>query len=396
MIQCDSPFILNKNIYADNVLYEYSNCILQSNPNMIKFIRRKNQYPYNPNNQCCLFKWFGWSLEKGYYNISFQYNISAKIKSPRVGLKMHSPEKLITGLIKAKTDDYISYNNTIYLDSDQLVIFIFDEENTYIDFKVKNFMAKKIYTNIAICLFGFYRNTNKTLINSLRKSLDSNIQDLYIASPIQRYENTIEMSLTELAPDDCITEDYLRHEYCDFNLVCSLWNYSKIYFMCQIPQCHQNLNMYKQSAWRVLSQFYHIHQSLKLALDYENPNKPYTMIILTRCEFHIKYINPMLLVDKNNQNKIIVREIVKDNFINDWIFIIPRIHVNNVLSIYTNCIEYFDYLHNRPYSWAPEAIWAHHLNCVGNDGIDYSEISDKSDIDIEYNHVCSQYCGHNM
>ena len=133
-------FILNENFY------DYGNVFFNKNQNELTVIDEKEtEFLFKKNNKSCQpFTWFGWRLDKGIYNISFEFSAN-KTLNELSGIKLHYPEKLIYKFENIKPNNFITVTlENIEILTCQLILFIFDNEADPFEFKIKKFLITEL------------------------------------------------------------------------------------------------------------------------------------------------------------------------------------------------------------------------------------------------------------
>jgi hypothetical protein len=133
-------FILNENFYYPSEVF------FNKNQNELTIIdKNETEFLFKKNNSGCeTFTWFGWRLDKGMYNISFECSAN-KTLNKLSGIKLHYPEKLIYNFENIKPDSFITVTlENIEVLTCQLMLFIFDNEAEPFEFNIKNFTIKEL------------------------------------------------------------------------------------------------------------------------------------------------------------------------------------------------------------------------------------------------------------
>jgi hypothetical protein len=156
-------FILNKDLYMLNTYYysHNSSLILYSKNHL--YFKKKNINNYH---------WFGYEIEKGYYNLTFEIKSFAKIVDfQNIGLKIHYPKEITYNFFFNNLDINVWKNVSLslHITKKQYVIFIFDNYVNNIDIEIKNIMfnniSKNDKENIGIILYENINSNNNYNIN---------------------------------------------------------------------------------------------------------------------------------------------------------------------------------------------------------------------------------------
>lgn len=151
-------FILNKDLYMLNTYYysHNSSLILYSNNHL--YFKKKDIHNYH---------WFGYEIEEGYYNLSFEIKTFTKIIDfQNIGLKVHYPKEIIYNFFFNNLDVNVwkSVSLPLHITKKQYVIFIFDEYLESINIEIKNITFDSIPSNdkenIGIILYENINNNN--------------------------------------------------------------------------------------------------------------------------------------------------------------------------------------------------------------------------------------------
>jgi hypothetical protein len=129
-------FILNENFY------DHGKVFFNKNQNELTVIdEEETEFLFKKNNGYCeTFTWFGWRLDKGVYNISFEFSTN-KTLNKLSGIKLHNPVKLIYSFESIKSNKFITVAlENVEVLTCQLILFIFDNETEPFEFKIKNFI----------------------------------------------------------------------------------------------------------------------------------------------------------------------------------------------------------------------------------------------------------------
>lgn len=196
-------FILNKNDYIKNTPYYSNNSTIiihesDNDNNEIEFIKMDNGFKD--------FQWFGFHIQKGLYNIEFEFKTNKFINQfCKCGIKLHHPYNyIISNFLEGTTTDYKKVSIPIINNYNQDILFIFDDflKDLHIQFKnlcfsksdldESNVMTKKNNKkNIIIVLFknnndplNNYYNINYYLISVFKK-----IYNVYIISILNTNKN---------------------------------------------------------------------------------------------------------------------------------------------------------------------------------------------------------------
>ena len=159
-------FILNKDFYQFNIYYYSNNSrIMLLSENHLLF---KKQYSLIPKD----YNWFGFEINKGFYNITFDIKISNEIINyENIGLKIHYPHEIIYNffLDDLELNIWKSVTIPIEINKKQNVIFIFDNYLEEINIEFRNIKFNSILDenkeNIAIILYENDTNDNDYTIN---------------------------------------------------------------------------------------------------------------------------------------------------------------------------------------------------------------------------------------
>jgi len=178
----------------------------QNTYQLLSYYYSNNSLLYLYNEKDLLFKklnnnenhhnWFGYIIQKGDYYVSFKIiisddNLKSISKNNKIGLKLHSPFHLTYSFfrkcIKNSNESIIEFNIPIIVDSEQLIIFIFDNANINLNIEFKDINIKLkdnegyLENNLSCLLevdFPFIENTiiknkKKKIIISLYERNDS-------------------------------------------------------------------------------------------------------------------------------------------------------------------------------------------------------------------------------
>ena len=175
-------FILNKEVFQLNTYY-YSNTssLYLIDNNHLVF---KKNYSIKDDN------WFGYELEEGSYNITFDIKILTEIiYYEKIGLKIHYPNEIIYNFFFNDLELNIWKNVTIPIEicEKQKVIFIFDNYLGELNIEFKNIEINPILyenkENISIILYENKVNSNYTInytnINKMIIEPFSKIYNIY-------------------------------------------------------------------------------------------------------------------------------------------------------------------------------------------------------------------------
>ena len=165
----NNGFILNKDEYIKNTPY-YSNnssIIIRDDNNIdeIEFKKMKDGYKD--------FQWFGFHIQTGLYNIEFEVKTNTFINPfYNCGIKMHHPYNyIISNFLEGVTSDYKKVSIPIINNSNQDILFIFDNflKKINIDFKNicfnKSELSNTNNTNKKNIIIVLFKNNNEMLNN---------------------------------------------------------------------------------------------------------------------------------------------------------------------------------------------------------------------------------------
>lgn len=163
-------FILNKEIFQLHTYY-YSNnsSLILYNNNQLSF--KKNKYNKSFDNN-----WFGYQLEDGYYNISFEFKSLYKIHDYKnIGLKIHFPYEILYNYFFENLDLEENINVwkkvkiPIHIKDNDKLIFIFDDYLHNLNIEFKNINIEKVSSedknNLFIILYETEKKNNDYTIN---------------------------------------------------------------------------------------------------------------------------------------------------------------------------------------------------------------------------------------
>lgn len=193
-------FILNNNDYMLNTFYYSNTSSLFINNNYDIQFKKTNIGLKD-------FQWFGFSIQKGSYNIEFEIKSNQFINNHyNCGLKLHHPFNYTIShfLNNINSDEYKKISIPIINKYEQDIIFIFDDYSNKINIDIKNIninknqISKNNKKNIFIVLF---KNNNNSLhnLNNINYNLISifkKIYNVYIIAIISN-NNNIEKSIFE-------------------------------------------------------------------------------------------------------------------------------------------------------------------------------------------------------
>lgn len=222
------------------------------------------------------------------------------------------------------------------------------------------------------CFFGFFRNAE---IYNHNFDLEHSI----IFSPTIRNENSSE-NVSEMI--------YKKFQNCNI----TLYEYNKQQFIDKKNKLNiPRFNEFYQQSYRIFSFFYNIKMVLeqcKLNYDSTIIND---VIVLSRIDIglHIEFDNIHKYL---NDYDVIIGE--KNGLGTDdkW-FIFKYKNIDNFISLYDDYEKYLsDYYDNKNtlLSTRPEDVFMFHFKKKKMTYINTNDV-----IRYEFNHVCSQYCGHN-
>jgi hypothetical protein len=152
-------FILNKSIYQYNVhFYSNNSRLMLYDDDHISFKKNANIRDFN---------WFGYEIEKGYYNLNFQIKINSEINNyENIGLKIEYPYMSLYNFFfkDLQIGEWSNVSIPLHIILKQNIIFIFDQAYDIIDIEFKNihFLNVEVENkinykeNIVLCL---YENT---------------------------------------------------------------------------------------------------------------------------------------------------------------------------------------------------------------------------------------------
>ena len=219
-----------------------------------------------------------------------------------------------------------------------------------------------------ICLFGFYRNAD-----NYQKNLENN--KTYIYCPNTTNENC----------SDKITYKYLNNKYP--NSTIELYEYNKKLHIDKALKLNiPRFNEFYQQSYRIFSFFYNIKMVLQMLKNKKYRNSD--LILLSRIDIglNIKY-------DKINAEYDIIAGSKSGKGVDDKWFLFKYKYIDVFISLYDDyegyLINYYKGKLNT--STRPEDIFLYHFIKNGLSVL----FTDTSIIEYKFNHVCSEYCGHN-
>jgi hypothetical protein len=190
-------FILNEsNIYQLNTYY-YSNT-------STLFIHDNNHISFKKYSKKKLdYQWFGYNINKGYYNISFDIKINININNfENIGIKIHNPHHVIYNYFFYEySNEWLNVKFPLNILENDKLIFIFDDATDIIDIEIKNFKYELLNDinkkeNIALCLYEKninninYKINYKNIYNNIIIPLEQ-IYNIYIFNTIYEQEYKI-------------------------------------------------------------------------------------------------------------------------------------------------------------------------------------------------------------
>jgi len=178
--------ILNK---SEIPLYKYiytNNACLTINEdiNNISFVKR--------NEGCKEFNWFGYEIDEGFYNITFEIKTNLQISqiiSKNIGLKIHYPHEILYNFFMEDLEINIwnSVSIPIHINQKQNVIFIFDDYFNSFNIEFRNINFAKIKStspkkNIALLLYeeiSWNKNDYSINYQNIYNSIINPLQNIY-------------------------------------------------------------------------------------------------------------------------------------------------------------------------------------------------------------------------
>ena len=190
-------FILNKEneTYQLNTNYYSSNSkITFYNENYLSFEKNKTLSPEG-------FNWFGYEIEEGYYNLTFNIRILNNIKNyhDKIGLKIHYPTEVIYDffLKDMVVNEWKNVFIPLHIQKKQYVIFIFDSYLDHVNIEFNNITFNNINNspvnnqkdNFMIVMYESVDNKNNNY------SINQNNIDNMIIKPFEKLYNIYKLSV---------------------------------------------------------------------------------------------------------------------------------------------------------------------------------------------------------
>lgn len=379
-----NQFIINKII--NNIEYNkyYTNSIgtaeIKISNNEIELSKIKKGY--------VPFCWFGFdNIKSGTYTVSFDIFSDKKlIQTHDIGIKSHQPLEMYNSFVPEIIPNkwtHMEEEIHLYIDND-LLIFIFDRCNDFLNIKIKNLEIKKVEkiktinknNSITFCFHGFVRDYPPKYKIDIKKFNN------YIYVPSTRNENNRIK----------ITNDQIYNVYGN-NSKIVIYDYDKYKFIKKSKKLNiPKFNKYYQQSYRIFSFFNNLKESL-LTLDI-NKITDDEIIILCRIDIGISVINYSKINELLRNNDIIIHRRAEDQGYDDKYFVFKKKSINVFLNLYDDYEKYLiDFYHNnnpdKLDSTRPEDIISLHFKKYNQ------KIAIYAVIHYRFHHVCSEFCGHN-
>jgi hypothetical protein len=213
---------------------------------------------------------------------------------------------------------------------------------------------------MALCLFGFYRNADDFVRNI-------EFKNVYIFCPTIKAEN----DTTEITHDKL--SKYGNPTVC-------LYNYDKQIHIEKSNKLNiPRFNQFYQQSYRIFSFFYHIKNVLEMV----KPMDENEIILLSRIDIGLK-------IDyKLNFNHDIMVGSMNGNGVDDKWFLFRYKNIHVFTSLYDSYETYLTTERGRLPTTRPEDVFYYHF-MKHNMKVGITNI-----ITYDFNHVCSEFCGHN-
>jgi hypothetical protein len=212
---------------------------------------------------------------------------------------------------------------------------------------------------MALCLFGFYRNADEFVRNT-------EFNDVYIFCPTIKAEN----DSTEITHDTF--SKYGNPKVC-------LYNYDKQIHIEKSNKLNiPRFNEFYQQSYRIFSFFYHI----KGVLEMVKPMKENDIILLSRIDIGLK-INGLDFEDD------IMVGYMNMHAVDDKWFLFRYKNIHVFTSLYDSYETYLTTERHLLPSTRPEDVFYYHFKKH------HMKIGVTNKITYDFNHVCSEFCGHN-
>lgn len=212
---------------------------------------------------------------------------------------------------------------------------------------------------MALCLFGFYRNADDFVINT-------EFNDVYIFCPTIKAEN----DTTEITHDTF--SKYGNPKVC-------LYNYDKQIHIEKSNKLNiPRFNEFYQQSYRIFSFFYHIKGVLEM-VKHMNEND---IILLSRIDIGLK-INDLEFEDD------IMVGCMNMHAVDDKWFLFRYKNIYVFTSLYDSYETYLTTERDLLPSTRPEDVFYYHFKKY------HMKIGATDNITYDFNHVCSEFCGHN-
>lgn len=222
--------ILNKDDFNFDIFYYSNNSSLIFNKNY-EIIFNKKEIGFKE------FNWFGFFLEKGYYNLEFEFKINKFINPfSECGIKFHYPYNyVISNFLNFNKDKFNKVSIPLINNVDQDIIFIFDKFYNNVQFEIKNIKFNHNYLyknnsrkNIIIAIFKNNNQKSENFENFKYYFLDilSRIYNIYLIFILNTNFNNEKYILEHYNPNYIFKNNNINFESIILNIHEFIQNFS--------------------------------------------------------------------------------------------------------------------------------------------------------------------------
>jgi hypothetical protein len=182
-------------------------------------------------------------------------------------------------------------------------------------------------------------------------------------------------------------------QHCGVNSKICLYEYNKQIFIYKKNKLNiPRFNQFYQQTYRIFSFFYNIKNVLEMVVQ-ENNYHANDVILLSRIDIGLNMKSSDLVNNLLDTYEIILGD-GNTNYTDDKWFIFKYKNIQHFISLYDDyegyLIDFYNNISTLP-TTRPEDVFTYHFKSKNLTFVN----TGNTIIDYEFNHVCSEFCGHN-